>query len=69
MYNTNLTKKVKKPINKETEINLWKEFDREYNCNKDDFTLECLYRKRASREYCEKCESGLVFQKKGFWFV
>lgn len=68
MYQGNITKKIKKKtLDKEKSITLWKEFDKQYNCNnEEDIKLECLYRSRSSREYCEKCESGLAFSEEGF---
>ena len=58
----------KKRNNKINKKDLWQKFDEEIKpkIEIEDKPLECLYRSTCTREFCDNCESILVFSDEGF---
>ena len=55
-----ITKKKRSNVNK---TKLWNMFDKEISPRE---TIECVYRNSGEREFCDTCNSSLVFTDEGF---
>lgn len=63
--NPKTTKRTKKNKKYEKRVGMWNMFESEIEPNKNN-PVECVYRSSGEREFCENCNTNLIYNESGF---